>query len=153
MPFAYSYIRLFVAAWLFMGGVAVQFTPSAAATARDDRWRERQLQKIQPEQRTQWIEDRDVIDSNSQAYTRLFGVLIGAASAWRWRLARQHILRLDTADRIGKLSTVRQGYRLAAGVRGKSAVDSGVNLIAAESERCRPQIRTGSRPGACCGSR
>lgn len=77
MRFTYSYARLFIASWLFMGGVALQFIPSVAAVARDDRWRERQLQKVQPDQRQQWIEDRDAIDANSQAYTRLLGVLLG----------------------------------------------------------------------------
>jgi hypothetical protein len=77
MRFAYSYARLFIASWLFMGGVAVQFIPSTAAIARYDRWRELQLQKVQPDQRQQWIEDRDAIDATSQAYARLFGVLLG----------------------------------------------------------------------------
>ena len=31
----YSYGRLFVASWLFMGGVALQFVPSASAVARE----------------------------------------------------------------------------------------------------------------------
>ncbi len=74
---ALSYARLFLASWLFMGGIALQFVPSAAAEARDARWRERQLQQIAPDQRAQWIEERDGIDSNTQAYLRLFGVILG----------------------------------------------------------------------------
>jgi hypothetical protein len=74
---AYSYARLFIASWLFMGGVALQFVPSPAAVARDARWRERQLQTIPADQKAKWIEDRDQEDSSSQAYLRLFGVLLG----------------------------------------------------------------------------
>ena len=77
MRVAYSYARLFIASWLFMGGIALQFVPSAAAVARDARWRERQLQTVPAEQRAQWVEDRDNEDANSQAYLRLFGVLVG----------------------------------------------------------------------------
>jgi hypothetical protein len=77
MRVAYSYARLFVASWLFMGGVALQFVPSAAAVARDIRWRERQLQTIPAAQHAQWIEARDSEDANTQAYLRLFGVLLG----------------------------------------------------------------------------
>jgi hypothetical protein len=77
MRVAYSYARLFIASWLFMGGVALQFVPSSAAIAREARWRERQLQTIQADQRAQWIEDRDNEDANSQAYLRLCGVLLG----------------------------------------------------------------------------
>ncbi|HYV34935.1 MAG TPA: hypothetical protein VE988_04470 [Gemmataceae bacterium] len=73
----FSYARLFIASWLFMGGVAVQFLPTSAAVARDARWRERQLQTIQAEKRAKWIEDRDIEDANSQAYLRLFGVVLG----------------------------------------------------------------------------
>jgi hypothetical protein len=68
MRFTYSYARLFIGSWFFMGGVALQFVPSAAADARNARWRERQLTHVQPDQREKWIEDRDTIDSNSQAY-------------------------------------------------------------------------------------
>jgi hypothetical protein len=77
MRIAYSYARLFIASWLFMGGVALQFVPSAAAEARNARWRERQLQPMPADQRAQWVEARDTEDANSQAYMRLFGVLLG----------------------------------------------------------------------------
>jgi hypothetical protein len=77
MRVAFSYARLFIASWIFMGGVALQFVPTAAAVAREDRWRERQLQTIPAGQRLQWVEDRDTEDANSQAYLRLFGVLLG----------------------------------------------------------------------------
>jgi hypothetical protein len=73
----FSYARLLLASWLFMGGIALQFGPSAAATARDARWRERQLATVQADLRAQWVEDRDVEDARSQAYLRLCGVLIG----------------------------------------------------------------------------
>src|SRR5262249_32610563 len=69
----FSYARLFVASWMFMGGVALLFVPTASAEARDARWRERQLQTIPIEQRAQWIEDRDNVDANSQASLRLCG--------------------------------------------------------------------------------
>ena len=49
MRHVFSYARLFIASWLFMGGVALQFVPSAAALERDARWRERQLRKIPAE--------------------------------------------------------------------------------------------------------
>ena len=40
MRIFYSYGRLFLASWLFMAGLAMQFVPSAAALERDARWRE-----------------------------------------------------------------------------------------------------------------
>jgi hypothetical protein len=73
----YSYARLFIAAWLFMAGIALQFVPSAAALERDARWRERQLQKVPAEQQAQWVEERDAKDARGQAYLRAFGVLLG----------------------------------------------------------------------------
>jgi hypothetical protein len=73
----YSYARLFVASWLFMAGIALQFVPSAAALERDARWREWQLQKVPAERRAQWVEDQDAKDARSQAYLRAFGVLLG----------------------------------------------------------------------------
>jgi hypothetical protein len=73
----YSYARLFLASWLFLGGLAVLFGPSAAAVARDARWRERQLQTVPADQRAQWVEDRDTEDARTQAYVRLLGVLVG----------------------------------------------------------------------------
>jgi hypothetical protein len=77
MRVIFSYARLFVAAWLFLGGIALQFIPSAAAVARDARWRERQLQTVPADMRVRWMEDRDSEDATSQAYLRLFGILIG----------------------------------------------------------------------------
>jgi hypothetical protein len=73
----YSYGRLFIASWLFMGGVALQFVPTAATVARDARLRERQMQAIPAEERAQWLDDRDIEDGRSQAYLRVFGVLMG----------------------------------------------------------------------------
>ena len=73
----FSYARLFIASWLFLGGVALLFGPSAAMVARETRWRERQLLAIPADQQAKWIEDRDNEDANSQAYVRLFGVLMG----------------------------------------------------------------------------
>jgi hypothetical protein len=77
MHIFYSYARLLLASWLFMGGVALQFVPTAAALERDAHWRERQLQKVPADERAQWVEDRDQKDARSQAYLRAFGVLLG----------------------------------------------------------------------------
>ncbi len=77
MRAVYSYARLFIASWVFMGGLAMQFLPSAAAVARDARWRERQLQSVPADQQAQWVEDRDSEDARTQAYLRLCGVLLG----------------------------------------------------------------------------
>jgi hypothetical protein len=73
----FSYGRLFIASWLFLGGVSLLFGPSAASVARDARWRERQLQSVPADQQARWVEDRDNEDASSQAYVRLFGVLMG----------------------------------------------------------------------------
>jgi len=73
----FSYARLFIASCLFMGGIALQFVPTAAAMARDARWRERQLQTVPAHLRAAWIESRDIEDASSQAYLRLLGVLMG----------------------------------------------------------------------------
>lgn len=78
MRTAYSYVRLFLACCLFMGGVAVQFWPSAAKVQREARERERQLKAVPAEQREQWIYDRDLEDGRTEGYVRIFGVLIGA---------------------------------------------------------------------------
>jgi hypothetical protein len=75
----YSYARLFIASWLFMGGLAIQFLPTTESLARDARWRERQLQTVPADQRAKWIEDRDTEDSHTYAYLRLFGVVLGGA--------------------------------------------------------------------------
>jgi hypothetical protein len=77
MRVMFSYARLFIASWLFLGGVSILFGPSAAAVARDARWRERQLQTIPLDQHAKWIEDRDNEDASSQAYLRLLGILMG----------------------------------------------------------------------------
>jgi len=73
----YSYCRLMLASWLFMGGLALQFIPSAASQEREGRRRERQMQTVAPEDRAQWIIERDIQDGRSQAYLRLLGVLVG----------------------------------------------------------------------------
>jgi hypothetical protein len=73
----YSYARLFIASWLFMGGLALQFLPSAASMARDAHWRERQLLSVPAEQQVKWVEERDNEDARTYAYLRLFGVLLG----------------------------------------------------------------------------
>jgi hypothetical protein len=44
MRTVYSYLRLTVASWMFLGGLALQFIPSAAAVERDVRHRERMIQ-------------------------------------------------------------------------------------------------------------
>ena len=73
----YSYIRLTLASWMFLGGVALQFVPSAASAEREARYREWQLQSVPTEERAEWIRMRDLEDARSEAYFRLFGVVIG----------------------------------------------------------------------------
>jgi hypothetical protein len=77
MRYVYSYGRLFIASWMFLGGVAIQFVPSAAAVQRGARYRERMLQAMPAEERTEWIRAQDDDDSRSEAYLRLFGVFLG----------------------------------------------------------------------------
>jgi hypothetical protein len=77
MRTVYSYVRLALASWMFLGGVALQFLPSAAAVERDVRRRERQLQAVPVEERADWLRTRDLEDGRSEAYLRLFGVLLG----------------------------------------------------------------------------
>src|SRR4051812_9596253 len=72
-----SYARLFVASVLLMGGLAIQFLPTAEGSARNARWRERQLKSVPVEQQARWIEDQDAEDSRSHSYLRLSGVLLG----------------------------------------------------------------------------
>jgi hypothetical protein len=60
-----------------MGGIALQFLPSAASVEREARRRERQLREVPVEERSQWIQDRDREDGRSQAYVKLFGALLG----------------------------------------------------------------------------
>jgi hypothetical protein len=73
----YSYVRLLIGSWLFMGGIALQFLPSAAWVDREARWRERRLQAVPADEHAKWVEDRDLEDARSQAYVRALGVLIG----------------------------------------------------------------------------
>jgi hypothetical protein len=73
----FSYARLFIASCLFMGGIGLQFFPTAAGMAREARWRERQLQTVPAHLQAAWIESRDFEDASSQAYVRLWGVLMG----------------------------------------------------------------------------
>jgi hypothetical protein len=77
MRTVYSYIRLTLASWMFFGGLALQFVPSAAAVERDARHRERLLQAVPAEERAEWVRARDIEDARSEAYLRLFGVLLG----------------------------------------------------------------------------
>ena len=77
MRVIYSYGRLFLASWLFMGGLALQFVPTPTSVAREARWRERQLQTVPADQQAKWVEDRDTEDASTQAYLRLFGVALG----------------------------------------------------------------------------
>ncbi len=72
-----SYVRLFLSSLLLMGGLAIQFLPTAESAARNARWRERQLKAVPPDQQAQWIEDHDAEDSRTDAYRRLFGVILG----------------------------------------------------------------------------
>lgn len=73
----YSYIRLTLASWLFLGGIALQFVPSAAAANREARDRERLLQDIPTADRAEWVRARDLDDARSESALRLFGVLLG----------------------------------------------------------------------------
>jgi hypothetical protein len=77
MRVVYSYVRLLFACWMFLGGLALQFVPSAAAVERDARHRERLLQAVPVDQRGEWLRARDRDDARSEAYLRLFGVLLG----------------------------------------------------------------------------
>jgi hypothetical protein len=77
MRIFYSYARLFIASWLFMAGLSLQFLPSAAQMARDAHWRERQLASVPADQQAKWVEDRDTEDARAYAYLRIFGVLLG----------------------------------------------------------------------------
>jgi hypothetical protein len=62
---------------LFLGGIALQFVPSAAGVERDVRFRERQLQTVPVDERAEWLRLRDLEDAQSEGYLRLFGVLLG----------------------------------------------------------------------------
>jgi hypothetical protein len=73
----FSYGRLFIASWLFVAGLSILFGSSATAAARDERWRERHLKTIPAEEHAKWIEDRDHEDATSEAFVRLFGILMG----------------------------------------------------------------------------
>jgi hypothetical protein len=77
MRFLYSYLRIIMASVFFMAGIALQFVPSAAGAERDVRFRERQLEAVPADQRAQWLLDRDADDARSEAYLRVFGVLVG----------------------------------------------------------------------------
>ena len=77
MKTVYSTIRLALASWMFLGGFALQFIPSAASVERDARHRERLLQAVPAEERAEWLRLRDLEDARSEAYLRLFGVLLG----------------------------------------------------------------------------
>jgi hypothetical protein len=77
MRTVYSYIRLTLASWMFLGGIAIQFVPSAGALEREARYRERLLQSVPTEERVEWLRTRDLDDARDEAYLRLFGVVIG----------------------------------------------------------------------------
>jgi hypothetical protein len=77
MRIAYSYIRLTLASWMFLAGIAIQFVPSTAAVEREIRHRERLLETVPPDERNEWLRLRDLSDARSEASTRTFGVLIG----------------------------------------------------------------------------
>jgi hypothetical protein len=77
MRFVYSYIRLTIASWMFLGGVAVQFFPSAGGVEREARHRERMLQSVPADERAEWLRLRDRDDAQAEAYLRLAGVMIG----------------------------------------------------------------------------
>jgi hypothetical protein len=77
MRTVYSYIRFILASWMFLGGLALQFVPSASAVERDVRHRARMLEAIPTEDRAEWVRARDLDDARSEAYLHLFGVLLG----------------------------------------------------------------------------
>jgi hypothetical protein len=77
MRTVYSYIRLTLGCWMFMGGVAVQFVPSPAGSERDARQRDRLMTAVPTNERAEWLRQRDLDDSQSEASLRLFGVLLG----------------------------------------------------------------------------
>jgi hypothetical protein len=77
MPVVYSYARLVVAGWLVMAGVAAQFSPTAASVERGVRSRENDLKAVPADQRDQWVQDRDTENARTEAYFRIFGVLVG----------------------------------------------------------------------------
>ena len=77
MRTVYSYIRLTLASWMFLGGVALQFLPSAGALERESRDRERLLQSVPVESRAEWVRSRDLEVGRSEGYIKLSGVLIG----------------------------------------------------------------------------
>lgn len=77
MRTVYSYLRLTLACCMFLGGVALQFFPSAAAVQREARQRERLLPSVPAEERAEWVRARDRDDGSSEAYLHLFGVLLG----------------------------------------------------------------------------
>ena len=77
MRTVYSYIRLTLASCMFLGGISLQFIPSAAALERESRDRERLLQSVPVESRAEWVRSRDLGDARSEGYIRLSGVLLG----------------------------------------------------------------------------
>jgi hypothetical protein len=77
MRLVFSYCRLLLGSWMFLGGLALLFLPTTAQTERNARWRQRQLLRLPIEQHAQWIEDQDAEDSRTQGYVRLSGVVLG----------------------------------------------------------------------------
>ena len=77
MRTVYSYIRLVLASWMFLGGIALQFIPSNGAVIREAHRREQLIQAIPIDQRAEWTRTQDIEDSQSEAYLRLWGILLG----------------------------------------------------------------------------
>jgi hypothetical protein len=77
MSIVYSYARLVLAGWLAMAGVAAQFSPTPASVERDVRYRTEELRKVPDGQRDQWLLDYDTAAARSEAYFRIFGILLG----------------------------------------------------------------------------
>jgi hypothetical protein len=77
MRTVYSYIRLTLASWMFLGGVALQFIPSAAGVEREAHRRERLLQSVPVEDRAEWVRAQDIEDARSEGSLRICGVLLG----------------------------------------------------------------------------
>ena|SRR5579871_5744723 len=76
MRTVYSYARLVIAGWLFVGGLALQFTSSPASAERYIRWRDREHQTLTPDQRAKSLQYRDETDERNEWSWRIFGVFL-----------------------------------------------------------------------------
>jgi hypothetical protein len=77
MSIIYSYSRLVIAGWLVMAGLAAQFSPTVASVERGIRSREQDMKAVPIEKRDQWLQDWDIEHARTEAYFRIFGILLG----------------------------------------------------------------------------